>query len=87
MSADPKPQLVQLECIAEVRKSATETIRVSFDQLAGRPLVSVRVWERYRSGEVRPTRMGFTCRIDLLPELARAVGKAYSEAQRQGLVP
>lgn len=72
---------------SEVRKSATETIRVTFDQLAGRPLVSVRVWERHRSGEQRPTRAGFTCRIELLPEIAKAIGKAYGEAQSQRLVP
>jgi hypothetical protein len=86
MKPDPGPQIVELACIAELRKNSRETLRITLDQFNGVSLVSIRVWERDRGGELRATKSGVTCRVQMLPKLTHAVGRAFEKAHRRGLI-
>lgn len=86
MTASARPQLVELTRIAEIRKNARQTLRITIDQYNGFALVGVRVWERNRAGALRPTKIGVSCRVELLPELAHAVDQALAEAERRQLI-
>lgn len=71
------------QIIHEFMKNATEKVRVDFSEFKGMDLISVRVF--YNADEAgddwRPTKKGITLRSDLLPELKKAVDKAYEEWQ------
>lgn len=81
-----KPQLVELVSIAEIPKNAGQVLRVTIDQINGQPLLGIRIWERHRNGERRPTQAGIACRVELLPKIAQAIGRAFEEAQRRGML-
>jgi hypothetical protein len=78
--------MVELACIAEIRKNARETLRITLDQFKGYSLITLRVWERDRGGELRPTKSGVTCRVGLLPKISHAIGRALTEAEQRGLI-
>lgn len=50
MTGDPTPAII----IAEIEKSARETIRVALTAYKGTPTLSIWVWYRTASGELRP---------------------------------
>ena len=86
MKADPGPQMVEIACVAEIRKNSRETLRITLDQYNGLSLVSIRIWERDPSGALVATRSGVQCRAMLLPKLAHAIGRAFAEAQHRDLI-
>jgi hypothetical protein len=81
-----RPQLVELLCVAEIAKNSGQVVRVTLDQINGQPLLGIRVWERHRNGEKRPTQAGIACRAELIPKIAAAVGRAFEEAQSRGML-
>lgn len=65
--------------IAEIQKNKRERIRISIDQYEGRDFLNVRVWFE-KEGCLRPGRDGITCRLDLLPEIRKALQSAEEKA-------
>ena len=63
--------------VAEVRKNASETIRVRPTEYNGAELVDVRAWYESPTGEMKPTKKGLTLRPEtweeLLPEIREAL--------------
>ena len=75
--------------VAEVRKNASETIRVRPTEYNGAELVDVRVWYESATGEMKPTKKGLTLRPEmwqeLLPEIEQAL-PSYDQRSAHGLV-
>jgi hypothetical protein len=71
--------------IAAIPKGTREEIRVSITEWKGAQLLSIRVWFPAADGEMRPGKDGLAVRIDRLPELADAIGKAHDAAMEAGL--
>ena len=71
--------------VTEIAKNSREVLRVMLQTFKGRELVSVRVWYREREGDaLRPGKNGLTVRVEKLPELHEAIGKAIEAAKREG---
>ena len=74
--------------IAVVRKNGLEEIRVALTSYHGVPLVDVRTFADFGSGDERKaTKKGVSVKITALPELRRALEQAEDEARRIGLIP
>jgi putative DNA primase/helicase len=72
--------------IAVVRKNGLEEIRVSLTSYHNVPLVDVRTFADFGSGDERkPTKKGVSVKITALPELRAALAQAEHEAKRLGL--
>ena len=69
--------------VYEFMKNATEKVRVELCEYLGKDMINVRVY--YNADETgddwKPTKKGITLRSDLLPELKKAIDKAYEEWQ------
>jgi hypothetical protein len=64
--------------IADIPKNSRETLRVM-------ELVTVRVWYRVGHGEeLRPSKEGFSLRVEKLVEFHEAIGKAIASARLEG---
>ncbi|HEV7254499.1 MAG TPA: transcriptional coactivator p15/PC4 family protein [Mesorhizobium sp.] len=72
--------------IAIIPKNKKETLNISLDEFNGHDLFSARVWFQADDG-MRPSKSGLAFRVALLPEFAKAVNEAISEAERRGLLP
>jgi hypothetical protein len=72
--------------LATLPKNATEEIRVFLAAFRGQHLLSFRVFAKYKSGEIGPTRKGTTVRVPQAPALAGAISQALSEARSLGLL-
>jgi len=72
--------------IATIRKNSREEIRVSLGEYQGHSVAHVRVWFKASDGAMRPSKSGLAFRVDLLPEIARAIGEARDQAESLGLV-
>lgn len=72
--------------IATIRKNSREEIRVSLGEYQGHSVAHVRVWFKAADGSMRPSRSGLAFRVDLLPEIARALSEANDQAESLGLV-
>ena len=57
-----------------IRKNAREEIRITLDDFKGHQLVNLRVWFDAGNGEFRPGKQGLAFRLDLLPEVLKALG-------------
>ncbi|WP_134724819.1 transcriptional coactivator p15/PC4 family protein [Paracoccus luteus] len=57
-----------------IRKNAREEIRITLDDFKGLQLVNLRVWFDTGNGEYRPGKQGLAFRLDLLPEVLKALG-------------
>lgn len=57
-----------------IRKNAREEIRITLDDFKGHQLVNLRVWFDAGNGEFRPGKQGVAFRLDLLPEVLKALG-------------
>lgn len=68
---------------AEVRKNATETIRIEATIYNDRDLLDVRVWYSDVTGEAKPTRKGLTLRPETWRELLPLIEEAL-DGQRRG---
>jgi hypothetical protein len=87
MSAKPTT-LAEPVTIAKFWKNRArnESLHVSLSDYEGHPLVNVRIYATGTDGIDRPTTKGVAMGIRKLPELARALAKAETEARRLGLL-
>jgi hypothetical protein len=72
--------------IAALRKNAREDLRVQLHKFNGKNLISARVWTEKDDGTQVPTRKGVTLRLELLPDLLKALHAAEREAVKAGLL-
>jgi hypothetical protein len=72
--------------VATIRKNSREETRVSLGEFQGHTVAHVRVWFKAADGAMRPSKSGLAFRVDLLPEIARAIGDARDQAESLGLV-
>lgn len=71
--------------VTEIQKNSREVLRVQLQTFKGHELVSVRVWYKERDDEaMKPGKNGLTIRVEKLPELHEAIGKAIEAAKREG---
>ena len=68
------------------RKNATEEVRVTLETYKGHQLFGIRVWFEDEPGKWAPTRKGITLRVDLFPELKRAIEKLEAAILEAGLL-
>lgn len=68
-----------MRALATIQKNSREELRVSLDDFKGQRLVSLRVWFRAEDGTMRPGRKGLAVRLELLPAVLEALGKALAE--------
>ena len=73
--------------VAEIEKSARETVRVALSEYQGTPIVSVRVHYRALDGTLRPGKSGLECGLRHLPALAAALATALATARATGCLP
>ena len=74
--------------IAEIVKNSREVLRVNVGPYKGRQLLSIWTWVQAPDGNgMRPTNKGISVRVELLPDLKRAIEKAETTAKEQGLLP
>lgn len=84
MSADTTAEII----IAEIDKSARETIRVALGAYEGTPTISIWVWYRTPSGELQPgNKGGLVVGLRHLPSLAEALASALATAREKGRLP
>lgn len=62
--------------LGSVQKNTREEIRFTAEIFKGHDIVSIRVWYRDEAGEMRPGKQGLAFRLDLLPAVLEALGKA-----------
>jgi len=62
--------------IAEFRKNATETFRVTVRTIKGQRVVDLRVWETDPDGQMRPTSRGLATGVWHAGKLAEALAEA-----------
>lgn len=73
--------------IAEIEKSARESIRVALSTFEGTPTLSIWRWYRTPSGELRPGKGGLVVGLRHLPALTEALGRALTAAKEEGRLP
>ena len=61
------------EIIDRFQKNAVEEIRASLTEFNGHQLVDLRTWTENKAGEPIPTKKGISIRVDLFPDLLRAM--------------
>ena len=83
MTADPSEEII----VAEIDKSARETIRVSLGAYGGTLTLSIWRWYRTPSGELRPGKGGLVVGLRHLPALAEALASALATARAKGRLP
>jgi len=69
------------QVVYEFEKNANEIVRVELSNYKGTDVIGIRVFF-YADGEKDnrvPSKKGITMRADLIPELKKAVDKAYEE--------
>jgi hypothetical protein len=83
MTERPTPDIV----IAEIDKSARETIRIALSAYDGTPTLSIWRWYRTPSGELRPGKGGLVVGLRHLPALTEALASALATAREKGRLP
>jgi Transcriptional Coactivator p15 (PC4) len=68
------------------RNRRGEAVVVRLKQYEGRPLADVRMFYTDKAGRLQPSTKGLAVKMSKLPELHRAISKAYAEARRLGLL-
>lgn len=74
------------EPIAIIPKSATQEIRVLFQDYRDVKYCVVRVWYKGPDGIMRPGKDGLNIKLDILSDVAGALTKALAEARTSGLI-
>jgi hypothetical protein len=69
--------------IASIEKNSREILRVALGTFKDHKLCQIRVWARADSGLI-PTKSGFGIRVELLPELRKALEEAERLAGELG---
>lgn len=71
-----------------IQKSPSEELRLEFSEFRGTTRLNLRVWYEDRSsGEMRPSRDGFTLLPGQLNELIEKLSILRNEGQAAGLLP
>ena len=83
MTETPTPEII----VAEIDKSGRETIRVALATYEGTATLSIWVWYRTPSGELRPGKGGLVVGLRHLPALAEALASALVTARANGRLP
>ncbi len=80
--------MTQPTVIAVLPKNRRESLRIALDQYQGANLVDLRVVVELSesSGLATPTRKGVALRVEMLPALIEALGKAEAKARELGLL-
>jgi hypothetical protein len=72
----------QGKLVAEFEKNSSETVRLFLQTWRQGQYCDIRVWTALRPGDEageQPTHKGITLRVDLLPELRKAIDKVIAE--------
>ena len=77
---------METKTIATIRRNSREEVRVALQEYNGRPVFAIRAWFQSKEGDMRPSRDGLTLRVELLPEVARALAEAERQARGEGLL-
>lgn len=72
--------------IATIRKNSREELRITLSSWRDNDLINLRVWYDAGGGEMRPGKSGFALKVELLRDLAGAIGRALETARADGLV-
>lgn len=83
MTEEPTPEII----IAQIEKSARETIRIALGACEGTPTLSIWRWYRAPSGELRPGKGGLVVGLRHLPALTEALASALATAREKGRLP
>lgn len=80
--------MTQPTVIAVLPKNRRESLRIALDQYQGSNLVDLRVVVELSEtvGLATPTRKGVALRVEMLPDLIEALGKAEAKARELGLL-
>jgi hypothetical protein len=70
--------------VGDVAKNSKETLRVQLSTFRGYELVALRVWFQGEGDELRPSKSGFSLRVEKLPELRVVIDKAIAAARAEG---
>lgn len=74
------------QLVYEFRKNITEKVKVELLSYRGIEVINIRVY--YNTDETKdewkPTQKGITMRTDLIPEIKKAIDKAYKEWRKKG---
>jgi hypothetical protein len=71
--------------VAVIRKNSGQEVWIKLCEYRGHRLLDARVWAN-RRGEPLPTRRRIWIRVELLPELIAALGRAASLTRAKGLL-
>lgn len=58
-------------------------VRIVWDEYEGHPYLSIRLWTADNSGQLWPSKTGFTVKLRDLPTLGEAIGKALDLALKE----
>lgn len=58
-------------------------VRIVWDEYEGHPYLSIRLWTADNSGQLWPSKNGFTVKLRDLPTLGEAIGKALDLALKE----
>jgi len=72
--------------ICSFRKNALEEVRAALTRYRGYHLIDLRIWTEKKTGEFVATKKGLSLKVELLPELKRAVTALEIELIRRGLL-
>lgn len=75
-----------MDALSTIPKNNREEIRVGLDQFNGHDLFAARVWFLTDDSSRLPGKSGIAFKAALLPEFARAVEGALTEAKKRGFV-
>jgi hypothetical protein len=64
-----------------------EQLRIALSNFKGATYLAIRVWFTDDDGEMKPTGKGVNIKVEHLPAIADAIGKALKAARADGLVP
>ena len=68
--------------VASLPKNTREAVRIELTEYKGFRLLGIRVW----TSEGRPTAKGLTVKVEMLPELVKALQAAETIARSAGLL-
>jgi len=74
--------------IADIEKNTNERIRIELTRYKDHDLIGLRVYYKVKltENEWGPTKKGITCRVELLPEIIKALQDAEAQARSDGLL-
>ena len=64
-----------------------EELRIALSQFKGRTFPAVRIGYADDNGEMRPSGKGINIKVELLPDIADGITKAFEAAHAEGLLP